>query len=65
MERGRLTAVVRNPNDQRVAETLPDVSEAALLDSTKRRELARRRRVGSTSHPVHLVADQPREEDVE
>lgn len=65
MERGRLTAVVRNPNDQRVAETLPDVSEATLLDSTKRRELARRRRVGSSGHPVKLLADQPREEDVE
>jgi pilus assembly protein CpaB len=57
MERGRLTAVVRNPNDQRIAETLPDVSESALLDSIKRRELQRHRRGPQATGPIRLEAE--------
>jgi pilus assembly protein CpaB len=41
MEKGRLTVVVRNPNDQHLAETLPAVNDSALIDPSKRRELRR------------------------
>jgi len=55
MEKGRLTAVVRNPDDQRVAETPPDVSQNALMDNQKRQSLtSSRRRVGTG--PVRLEA---------
>ncbi len=54
-ERGRLTALVRNPDDQHMAETVPAVNDSALLDPAKRREFQQRRgRVGSNV-PVHLT----------
>ncbi len=36
MERGKLTVVVRNPDDQKIAETPPDLTTTTLTDSQKR-----------------------------
>ena len=54
MARGALTVVVRSPQDQTVAETLPDISAATLTDSTKRESIGVRRRAG----PIKLQAEQ-------
>jgi pilus assembly protein CpaB len=39
MERGKLTVVVRNPDDQKIAETPPDLSSTTLGDSQKRQAI--------------------------
>ena len=59
MERGRLTVVIRNPDDQKVSETPPDLAANTLTDSTKRQSVqsSRRRGVGT---PVKLEAEQPK-----
>lgn len=50
---GKLSVIVRNPDDQRVAAAPPDVTRAALFDVAARQELQRsRRRV-----PVRLEAE--------
>jgi pilus assembly protein CpaB len=36
MEKGRLTVIIRNPDDQKIAETPPDMASTTLTDSTKR-----------------------------
>ncbi|MCL2449670.1 MAG: Flp pilus assembly protein CpaB [Polyangiaceae bacterium] len=45
MEKGKLTAVIRNPDDQRVSETPPDLLPSSLGDPTRRSALPGRRRV--------------------
>ena len=44
MEKGKLTAVVRNPSDQRIAESPADVSPQALTDASRRQALQGQRR---------------------
>lgn len=51
MDRGRLTVAVRNPDDQRVADTMPDVTEKSLLDPDSRRS-GQRIRHGGGGAPV-------------
>jgi pilus assembly protein CpaB len=58
MEKGRLTAVVRNPDDQKVAETPPDLSPNTLNDTVRRQAVQTVRRHGPT--PVRLVAEPER-----
>jgi pilus assembly protein CpaB len=57
MERGKLTALVRNPEDQHVADTAPPVNDSALIDPSKRREFQQRRRPVAAA-PVHLGVTQ-------
>lgn len=58
MEKGQLTVVVRNPDDQRILETPPDVTQTALTDSAKRQALSKRRAPGA-SGPVRLETANP------
>ena len=51
MEKGKLSAIVRNPNDQRVAEAPAAVSAQALGDPNRREALQRRR---SPAGPTEL-----------
>lgn len=53
MEKGKLTAVVRNPNDQRVAESPADVSAQTLTDASRRQLLQNPRRRSPTG-PTEL-----------
>jgi pilus assembly protein CpaB len=43
MDRGHLTVVVRNPDDQRVSDTLPDLNETSLKEATPNRNANRPR----------------------
>jgi pilus assembly protein CpaB len=56
MDRGRLTVVVRNPDDQKVTETPPDLQPTLLSDVQKRQAILGRRR--ATTGPVKLEAEQ-------
>jgi pilus assembly protein CpaB len=47
MERGKLTVVIRNPDDQKISETPPDLSPAILADTQKRQAVTNPRR----AHP--------------
>jgi pilus assembly protein CpaB len=49
---GKLSVIVRNPDDQRVADSPPDVSRAALVDAATRQKLPSTRR-----GPVRLEAE--------
>lgn len=49
---GKLSVIVRNPDDQRVAESPPDVSRAALVDAAVRQKIPSGRR-----GPVRLEAE--------
>lgn len=49
---GKLSVIVRNPDDQRVAESPPDVSRAALVDAAARQRIQSARR-----GPVRLEAE--------
>lgn len=49
---GKLSVIVRNPDDQRVAESPPDVSRAALVDAAARQRIPNARR-----GPVRLEAE--------
>lgn len=49
---GKLSVIVRNPDDQRVAESPPDVSRAALVDASVRQKIPSARR-----GPVRLEAE--------
>jgi pilus assembly protein CpaB len=49
---GKLSVIVRNPDDQRVAESPPDVSRAALVDAAARQKIPNTRR-----GPVRLEAE--------
>jgi pilus assembly protein CpaB len=53
MQRGPLSALVRNPEDQRLIDSLPTLNDSALLDPSKRRDIRGRRAFGPTT-PVHL-----------
>jgi pilus assembly protein CpaB len=59
MEKGKLSVVIRNPDDQRVSETPPDLSSVTLTDSTKRAAVQSVRRRGATA-PVKLEAEGPK-----
>ena len=54
MEKGKLSVIVRNPNDQRIAEAPADVSPSALTDASRRQALQGPRRRATTSGPVEL-----------
>jgi pilus assembly protein CpaB len=58
MDKGKLTVVIRNPDDQRVTETPPDMSASMLQDSQKRLavQTSRRRATG----PVKLEVEHAR-----
>ncbi len=59
MEKTRLTVAIRNPDDQRIAETPPDLSATALGDAQRRLLPSSRRR--GPQGPVRLeVEQQPR-----
>jgi pilus assembly protein CpaB len=47
MERGKLTVLVRNPQDQRIAESPADVTSAALTDAARRKALQSPQRTAS------------------
>lgn len=53
MEKGKLNAIVRNPNDQRITESPADVSPAALTDATRRQAFQSPRRKTPTG-PTEL-----------
>lgn len=56
MERGKLSVVVRNPDDQRIVETPPDLPANSLNDAPKRQSMQSTNRRGPVS-PVRLEAD--------
>jgi pilus assembly protein CpaB len=58
MEKGKLTAVIRNPDDQRISETPPDLQPNALSDSQRRQAIQAGRRRGPT--PVRLSVEPER-----
>ncbi len=53
MERGKLSAIVRNPNDQRMTESPADVTAAALTDTSRRQAIQSPRRK-APSGPTEL-----------
>ena len=59
MERGRLTVVIRNPDDQKVSETPPDLAATTLTDSNQRQNVQSSRRRGVPT-PVKLEAEKPK-----
>ncbi len=54
MEKGKLTVIVRNPDDQAISETPPDLGPATLIDSQKRQAVESERR---RSGPVKLQTE--------
>jgi pilus assembly protein CpaB len=54
VDKGKLSVALRNPEDPRVVEGLPDMSSTALVDTKVRTEVQRTRRSG----PVKLEAQQ-------
>jgi pilus assembly protein CpaB len=54
MEKGKLNAIVRNPNDQRITEAPADVSQAALTDATRRAAIQSPKRKTTTNGPIEL-----------
>jgi pilus assembly protein CpaB len=56
MEKGKLTAVIRNPDDQRVSETPPDLLPSSLGDAAKRQAIQSSRRRGPPT-PVRLEVE--------
>lgn len=56
--KGTLQVVVRNPDDQRITDTVPDLPQSSLLDGTKRQQLqARSRRVPGGGGPTRIEAE--------
>jgi len=53
MENGKLTAVVRNPSDQRVTDSPADVSAESVTDATRRQAIQNPRRAARTA-PIEL-----------
>ncbi|MBX3193148.1 MAG: Flp pilus assembly protein CpaB [Labilithrix sp.] len=53
MEKGKLNAIVRNPNDQRITEAPADVSVTTLTDATRRQAIQSPRRKTPTG-PIEL-----------
>lgn len=58
MEKGKLSAVVRNPSDQRVVEAPADVSAQALTDASRRQGIQSARRRIATA-PIELKETTP------
>jgi pilus assembly protein CpaB len=54
MEKGKLNAIVRNPNDQRITEAPADVTTAALTDSSRRQAIQSPRRKATPNGPTEL-----------
>lgn len=54
MEKGKLNAIVRNPNDQRITEAPADVSPAALTDASRRQAIQSPRRKSTPTGPIEL-----------
>jgi len=55
MERGKLSAIVRNPNDQRVTDAPVDVTGAALSEASRRQAIvAPRRQTPTPTGPIEL-----------
>jgi pilus assembly protein CpaB len=55
VERGRLSVAVRNPDDQRVVEAVPDMRSNVLFDTTQRETLQRRpSAVAKRDEPVRI-----------
>ena len=46
-EKGRIAVALRNPDDQRTADRVPDISSSSLLDSERRSDISKGRRVPS------------------
>jgi pilus assembly protein CpaB len=59
VERGRLSVAVRNPDDQRVVEALPDMRSNVLFDTTQRETLQRPkpRAVAKHDEPERIGGD--------
>jgi pilus assembly protein CpaB len=53
-ERGHLSVAVRNPDDTRVIEGIPDMSSAALFDVKARNDIQRKRPGTTPSAPIRL-----------
>ncbi len=53
-ERGHLSVGVRNPDDTRVVDGIPDMSSAALFDVKARNDIQRKRPSTSAAAPVRL-----------
>lgn len=54
MEKGKLNAIVRNPNDQRITEAPADVTAAALTDASRRQAIQSPRRKTAQTGPIEL-----------
>jgi pilus assembly protein CpaB len=56
VERGRLSVALRNPDDQRVQEQVPDIRSNVLLDSVQRETAQRARPVtgAKRQEPIHI-----------
>jgi pilus assembly protein CpaB len=53
-ERGHLSVAVRNPDDTRVIEGIPDMSSAALFDVKARNDIQRKRPGTTAAAPIRL-----------
>ncbi len=61
MEKGKLSAIVRNPNDQRITEAPADISPAALTDASRRLAIQSPRRKATTpTGPTELKEERRR-----
>jgi pilus assembly protein CpaB len=61
MEKGKLSAIVRNPNDQRITEAPADISPAALTDASRRLAIqSPRRRATTPTGPTELKEERRR-----
>jgi pilus assembly protein CpaB len=59
MEKGKLTVVIRNPDDQKISENISDLTYTTLGDSQKRQTVQGTRRHGNPNAPTKLnEADQ-------
>ncbi|HSO37917.1 MAG TPA: Flp pilus assembly protein CpaB [Labilithrix sp.] len=54
MEKGKLNAIVRNPNDQRITEAPADVTASALTDASRRQAVPGPRRKPTPNGPTEL-----------
>lgn len=60
MEKGKLSAIVRNPNDQRITEAPADISPAALTDASRRAAIQSPRRKTTATGPIELKEERRR-----
>jgi pilus assembly protein CpaB len=59
-EKGHLSVAVRNPDDARVIDGLPDMPSSALFDSKSRSDLQRPRRTAAAAGPMRIDVSGPR-----